>query len=299
VDLIDADGLRRRLSMRAAIDALQSAFGEDVPPVPPRTHEVTPGGSLFVMPAAGPQGAGVKLITLTEANRAKGLPFIQGVYVLFGSEAQEPEAVIDGAAMTALRTGAVSGLATRFLARDDARRLVVFGSAVQARSHIEAVRAVRDIDDVVIVSPTRAHAEALARDVSGRLGSAEDVRTADVVCTCTPSATPLFDGAWLPEGAHVNAIGAYTPQTRELDGIAMARGRLVVETRDVAMAEAGDLLLAIEEGAIGPEHVLADLHEVVRGMQVRRSPSDVTIFKSVGMAFEDLVVARAAVDAAS
>jgi ornithine cyclodeaminase len=295
VELIDADGLRRRLPMSAAIDALQMAFAGELPLLSPRSHETTPDGSLFLMPAAGPQGVGVKLITLTEANRSSGLPFIQGVYVLFGSGTQEPEAVIDGTAMTALRTGAVSGLATRLLARDDARRLVVFGSAVQARSHIDAVRAVRDVDDVVIVSPTLAHAEALANEVNGRTGTADDVDEADVICTCTPSAVPLFDGARLPDGVHVNAIGAYTPVTRELDGVAMARGRVVVETRDVAMAEAGDLLLAIEEGAIGPEHVQADLQEAVRGKQVRRSPSDITIFKSVGMAFEDLVIARAAV----
>lgn len=299
MELIDAGELRRRLPMHAAIDALETAFAGELPPFSPRTREATPDGGLLLMPAAGPQGVGVKLITLTDANRSSGLPFIQGVYVLFRPGTQEPEVVIDGAAMTALRTGAVSGLATRLLARDDARRLVVFGSAVQARSHVEAVRAVREVDDVVIVSPTPAHAEALAREVGGRTGTADDVREADVICTCTPSAVPLFDGAWLPEGVHVNAIGAYTPVTRELDGIAMARGRVVVETRDVAMAEAGDLLLAIAEGAIGPEHVEADLQEVVRGRQVRRSPSDITIFKSVGMAFEDLVIARAAVDVSS
>ena len=299
MELIDTEGLRRRLPMRAAIDSLETALVGELPPLSPRTHEATPGGSLFLMPAAGPQGVGVKLITLTEANRSSGLPFIQGVYVLFRSGTQEPEAVIDGAAMTALRTGAVSGLATRLLARDDARRLVVFGSAVQARAHIEAMRAVRELNDVVIVSPTPAHAQTLAREVGGRTGTVDDIREADVICTCTPSAVPLFDGAWLPEGVHVNAIGAYTPVTRELDGVAMARGRVVVETRDVAMAEAGDLLLAIAEGAIGPEHVEADLQEAVRGKQVRHSPSDITIFKSVGMAFEDLVIARAVVSAPS
>ena len=299
MELIDGEGLRRRLPMRAAIDALETAFAGDLPPLSPRTHETTPDGGLLLMPAAGPQGVGVKLITLTERNRSSGLPFIQGVHVLFRPGTQEPEAVIDGAAMTALRTGAVSGLATRLLARDDARRLVVFGSAVQARSHIEAVRAVSDIEDVVIVSPTPDHAEGLAREVGGRTGTAADVREADVICTCTPSAVPLFVGAWLPDGVHVNAIGAYTPVTRELDGVAMARGRVVVETRDVAMAEAGDLLLAIEDGSIGPGHIEADLQEVVRGKQVRRSPADITIFKSVGIAFEDLVIARAAVDASS
>ncbi len=297
MELIDADGLRRRLPMRAAIEALRSAFAEELPASSLRTNEATPDGGLLLMPAAGTQGVGVKLITLTEGNRTRGLPFIQGVYVLFSPGTQGPEAVIDGAAMTALRTGAVSGLATSALARDEVRRLVVFGAGVQARSHVEAMRAVRDLDDVVIVSPTAAHALALAREVGGRAGVPQDVREADVVCTCTPSDVPLFDGAWIPEGSHVNAIGAYTPETRELDGVAMARGRIVVETRDVAMAEAGDVLLAIREGTIGADHIEADLHEMVRGHRVRRSTSDITIFKSVGMAFEDLVIARAALDA--
>jgi ornithine cyclodeaminase/alanine dehydrogenase-like protein (mu-crystallin family) len=204
--------------------------------------------------------------------------------------------VIDGAALTALRTGAVSGLATRWLARSDARRLVVFGAGVQARVHVEAVRAVRDIDEVVVVSRSAATAEALAREIGARPGAAADVATADVVCTCTTSADPLFDGALLAPGTHVNAVGAYTPETREVDTAAVARSRVAVETREVAMAEAGDLLMPIAEGAVGTDHIVADLEDVVRGSAVRRSPADVTLFVSVGMAFEDLVVARAAVD---
>jgi ornithine cyclodeaminase len=293
--LIDAGELRRRLPMADAIDALEAAFAAGVPPVPLRMHATTPDGDLLLMPAAAAHGLGVKLITLTETNPQRRLPFIQGVYVLFAPGTQSPEAVIDGAALTALRTGAVSGLATRWLARPDARRLVVFGAGVQARAHVEAVRAVRDIQEVVVVSRSPETAAALAADVDGRSGSAADVATADIVCTCTTSPAPLFDGALLAAGAHVNAVGAYTPETRELDTAAVARARVAVETREVAMAEAGDLLMPIAEGAVGADHVVADLEEVVRGSEVRRSPSDVTLFVSVGMAFEDLVVARAAV----
>jgi ornithine cyclodeaminase/alanine dehydrogenase-like protein (mu-crystallin family) len=294
---IEAGELRRRLPMADAIDALQAAFAAGVPPVPLRMHATTPEGDLLLMPAAAAQGLGVKLITLTAANPERGLPFVQGVYVLFAPGTQSPEAVIDGAALTALRTGAVSGVATRWLARADARRLVVFGAGVQARSHVEAVRAVRDIDEVVVVSRTPATAEALAAEVAGRSGQAADVATADVVCTCTTSPTPLFDGALLADGTHVNAVGAYTPETREVDTATVVRSRVAVETREVAMAEAGDLLVPIAEGAAGADHVVADLAEVVRGTTVRRSPEDVTLFVSVGMAFEDLVVARAAVGA--
>jgi ornithine cyclodeaminase len=297
VELIDADELGRRLGMRGAIDALEAGFAAGVPPLPPRTHMPTPAGELLLMPASGEQGVGVKLITLTSENPARGLPFVQGVYVLFGAVSQSPEAVIDGASLTALRTGAVSGLATRWLARGDARRLVVFGAGVQARSHVEAMRAVRDIDDVVIVSRTRERAEALAAKVGGRVGSDADVGAADIVCTCTSSPRPLFAGELLGDGVHVNAIGAYAADTRELDTAAVSRARVVVETREVAMAESGDLLIPLAEGAFADDHVVADLAEVVRGADVRRSPRDLTLFVSVGMAFEDLVVARAAVDA--
>ena len=295
--LIDAGELGRLVPMRSAIDALEAAFAAGVPPVPLRMHATTPDGELLLMPAAAAQGLGVKLITLTAANPDRGRPLVQGTYVLFAPGDQSPEAVIDGAALTALRTGAVSGLATRLLARADARRLVVFGAGVQARAHVEAIRAVRDLEDVVIVSRSTATAEALAAQVGGRAGSVADVARADIVCTCTTSGVPLFDGVQLVAGAHVNAVGAYTPETREVDTTTVTRSRVVVETREVAMAEAGDLLLPIAEGAVEAGHVVADLSETVRGNVVRRSPEDLTLFVSVGLAFEDLVVARAAADA--
>jgi ornithine cyclodeaminase/alanine dehydrogenase-like protein (mu-crystallin family) len=297
VELIDAAELRRRLPMRAAIDALEAAFAAGVPPVPLRMHASTPDGELLLMPAAGHQGVGVKLISLTPANPDRGLPFVQGVYTLFDAGTQEPVASIDGAALTALRTGAVSGLATRWLARPGSRRLVVFGAGVQARSHVEAMRAVLDLEDVALVARTVARAETLAAEIGARAGTPEDVRAADVVCTCTTSPAPVVDGDDLRPGAHVNAVGAYTPDTREVGTAAVARARVVVETREVAAAEAGDLLIPIREGAITADHVVADLEQLVTGAAVRRSPEDVTLFVSVGLAFEDLVVARAAVDA--
>ncbi|MEP6477644.1 MAG: ornithine cyclodeaminase family protein, partial [Actinomycetota bacterium] len=276
MDLIDAAQLRRRLPMRAAIDALEAGFAAGVPPLSLRTRTPTPDGQVLVMPAAGDQGVGVKVITLTSGNPGRGLPLVQGLYLLFDAVSQSPEAVIDGAALTALRTGAVSGLATRWLARPDARRVVVFGAGVQARAHVEAVRAVRGIEDVAIVSRTLARAEALAAEVDGRVGSITDVADADIVCTCTSSPQPLFEGAMLSDGVHVNAVGAFTPETRELDTAAVVRARVVVETREVALAESGELLIPLTEGAIGDDHVVADLEELVRGGEIRRSPADVT-----------------------
>lgn len=288
--------------MEAAIDALEEAFGSaPLPSAPLRGHVQTGAGTLVTMPAAGVQGVGVKVVTVTPSNPGRGRSLIQGLYVLFAPQTQEPEAAIDGAGLTAIRTAAVSGLATRHLARPDAAHLVMFGAGTQARSHLDAMRAVRPVERVTVVSRTQARAEELAgaareMGLEATTGAAEDVAEADLVCTCTTSSTPVFDGARLPDGAHVNAVGAYTPDTREVDDETIRRGRVVVETREVALAEAGDLLIPIRAGVVGADHVVADLAEVVGGAQVRRGPGDVTVFKSVGVAFEDLVVARAVAD---
>jgi ornithine cyclodeaminase len=238
---------------------------------------------------------------VTPANPQRGLPLVHGLYVLFGSQSQEPEGAIDGAALTALRTGAVSGLATRYLAREEASRLVVFGAGVQARAHVEAMRAVRPVERVAVVSRTAARAGVLvdlarAMGLEAAIGGPDAVGEADLVCTCTTSPSPVFEGRLLHDGAHVNAVGAYTPETRELDDETIRRGRVVVETREAAMTEAGDLVIPIRSGVVDASHVVADLAEVVGGLRVRRSPEEVTVFKSVGVAFEDLVIARAAMD---
>jgi ornithine cyclodeaminase/alanine dehydrogenase-like protein (mu-crystallin family) len=304
--VIGAEELRARLPMATAIDALEEAFRRRDPGVGPlRTHVETPGGSLLLMPAAEEGvGVGVKLVALTPGNRARGLPFIHASYVLFNAETQAPEAVLDGAALTALRTAAVSGLATRHLANPDADRLVLFGAGVQAGAHLDAMRAVRPIERVTVVSRSTGPAEALAARAAATglhasVGDAAAVAGANLVCTCTTSADPLFDGSVLPAGCHVSAIGSYQPHTRELDTETIRRGRIVVESRDVALAEAGDLLIPLDEGAIDVGHVIADLAELLRGADVRRTADDVTVFKGVGMAFEDLVVAKAVVDAPS
>ena len=303
VPLIGAEELRARLPMSDAIDALETAFRTGDPSGGPlRTHLETPAGSLVLMPVTGPAGVGVKVVTITPSNPGRDVPLLHAVYALFDPDTQAPAAILDGEALTALRTAAVSGLATRYLANEGAARLVIFGAGVQARAHLEAMLAVRPIERVVVVSrsPDRASAladHARAAGIEAAVGEPGAVADADVVCTCTTSEDPVFDGSALADGAHVNAVGSYQPHTRELDTETIRHGRVVVETREVALAEAGDLLIPIDEGAIGPDHVVADLRELVRGAQVRRSSEDVTVFESVGMAFEDLAVARAVVDA--
>jgi ornithine cyclodeaminase/alanine dehydrogenase-like protein (mu-crystallin family) len=247
--LIDAVGLQHALPMEAAIDALEAAFRAPALPASPlRTHVEVGGANLLMMPAMGDPGVGVKLVTVNPSNPARGLPLIHAVYVLFGAGTYEPLAVIDGGALTALRTAAVSGLATRHLANPEAERLVIFGAGVQAHSHLQAMRAVRPIWLVTVVSRTPERATQLvdrarALDMEASVGGPEAVAKADLVCTCTTSADPLFDGALLKPGAHVNAVGSYQPHTRELDDVAVTRAKVVVETREAALAEAGDLLI--------------------------------------------------------
>lgn len=302
--VLDGPELLRALPMRAAIDALDAGLRAPLATTPLRTVTATSAGTLLLMPAFTPEALGVKLVTLTEDNAARSLPFLHATYVLFDGATQAPRAILDGAALTALRTAAMSGLATRHLARPDARRLVVFGAGALAGPHVDAVRAVRPIEEVVIVTRGTARGEALvaglaAEGLAARLGSPADVATADVVCTCTTSPTPVFGGADLPAGVHVNAVGAYTATTRELDGTTLARAAtIVVETEEILRAECGAVLLALEEGALAGDAPIADLRRLLDGPSLRTSDADRTVFLCSGAAFEDLVVASAAVAAA-
>jgi ornithine cyclodeaminase/alanine dehydrogenase-like protein (mu-crystallin family) len=287
--------------MTEAVDALEAVFklaGDVI--VPPRSYIELHNGTLLLMPAADSAGAGVKLVTVNPANPPRGLPLINGVYVLFAAKTLQPVAVIDGAALTGLRTAAVSGLVTRFLARPDAHRLVIFGAGVQATAHLEAMTAVRPIESVTVVSRTHARAETLAdraraQGLTARVGEPDAVAGADIVCTCTTATEPLFDGSLLTPGAHINAVGAFEPHTRELDDVTVGRARIVVEERGAALTEAGDVLIPIESGHISKDQIVADLRETVAGATVRTDVTDITLFKSVGLALEDLAVATVAV----
>lgn len=299
LELVDAEDLRRRLPMAAAIDALEASFAAGDATAPPRMHATVAGGDLLVMPASSTRGVGVKLVTVTPDNPARDRPLIHGLYVAFDVVTGAPTALVDGAALTALRTAAVSGLATRHLARADASRLVVVGAGTQARSHVEAMRAVRPIEHVTVVSRTTASAAGLvddlrADDLDAEVGGPDALAEADLVCACTTSDTPVVRGDDLAAGTHVNAVGAYRPTSRELDTATMRRGRIVVEDRAAALEEAGDLAIPIATGDLAPADVVADLAELVAGARVRRSDDDVTVFKSVGLSIEDLAVVTAA-----
>ena len=286
-----ADDVHRLLTYPSAIQALERAFATLEVTAPLRSSVSTERGTVLLMPAYGEEGLGVKLVTLTPENPKNGLPFVQATYVLFDAVTQSLRAVIDGSSLTAIRTAAVSALATRFLAAPNAHRLVIFGAGVQANSHLDAMRAVRPIDELVVVSRSPGAAEALVNRASAdglraSVGTPEAAAGADIVCTCTTSPDPVFDGSLLAEGAHVNAVGAYTLETRELDEAAVRDAAIVVETREVALAESGDLALAF--GPATADRIDADLHEVVTGAEPTGHHS---VFLSAGVAFEDLAVA--------
>jgi ornithine cyclodeaminase/alanine dehydrogenase-like protein (mu-crystallin family) len=287
---VGEDELLRLLPVAAAVDALEAAFAGPPAEAPDRQVLDADGGELLVMPAWGPDGVGVKLVCITPGNLDRGLPLIHGVYVLFAPATHEPLAILDGAALTALRTSAVSALATRHLARPDAESLLIVGAGRQAHAHLDAMRAVRPIRRVAVRGrdPRRAAAlEERVRAAGLEVGAGEP----DIVCTCTTSAAPVLDA--LPEGVHVNATGAYRPDLRELPTAAIAGASVFVETRAAALAEAGDLLQPIEEGAWSADRIAGDLAEVVAGRSGRTSERERTVFKSVGVALEDLAVAAA------
>jgi ornithine cyclodeaminase/alanine dehydrogenase-like protein (mu-crystallin family) len=299
VPYVDAAELRRLVPMHVAIRALERTFAAGEVEVPQRSHLGVGRGDLLVMPAWGAGGVGVKLVTVNPSNPASGKALVNGVYVLFSADSLEPVLMIDGAAVTALRTPAVSAVATKHLAAPDARRLVVFGAGTQARGHVAAMRAVRDVESVVVVTRSESSArsfveEVAAEEIEVRVGGAEEVAEAELVCTCTTSATPVFDGTLLAAGAHVNAVGAYKPDARELDDATIARADVFVEDRDAALAEAGDVVQPVASGVLDPGSI-SDLRDL---LTAGRTPSgDVTVFKSVGLASEDLTVAVAALEA--
>lgn len=294
--LIDGDGLERLVSMSEAVAALERAFAIDTAALPDRQHLDVGGGDLLVMPAWSEGAAGVKLVTVAPENPERGWPLIHGIYVLFDKPSLRPVALFDAAPLTALRTAAVSAVATRRLARPQSEHLVIFGAGVQARSHLTAMHEILDLKRVSVVSRTRGRAEELAAQarslgLDAASSGPEAVGEADVICTCTTSTEPLFDGSLVRRGTHINAVGSYRPDARELDDRAIGRARVVVDTA-AAVGGSGDLIGPLGTGALDREEVLL-LRQVLED-RGPRSSKEITIFKSVGAAFEDLAVAEAA-----
>jgi ornithine cyclodeaminase len=293
------------------VDAVAAAMAElsaGRASVPGRTGAEVPevGGVLIAMPAHLPLAGALtaKLVALFPQNAARGIPTHRAIIAAFDPETGTPEAVMDGEVVTAMRTAAGSALSARLLAREDAAVLAVLGTGVQARAHAEAVRRVRPIREVRVAGRDSAKAAAFAEELGAvPAESYEDaIAGADIVCACTHSPEPVVLGAWLSPGMHVTSVGV-NPAGRELDADAMARALVVVESRTAAVEPfpvgSNDLAWAIRDGVFGPDHIHAEIGELVAGTKPGRTdPDQITVYKSVGVAAQDAAAAALVLETA-
>lgn len=307
--ILSRSEVQRAITMAQAIEAMRDAFAQittgqaEIPArtaLPIAAHEAV---TLF-MPAylSGGPVLGGKIVSVHPRNRAAGLPTIHALVVLIDDATGRPLAALEGSYLTALRTGAGAGLATDCLARPDARVLACFGAGAQAETQVEAVCAVRPIERIWVRSRSEESARRFAGRLRGQPGVPDDLRVAtsarealaeaDVVCTATSARTPVLDGRDVRPGTHINAIGAFTTETREVDDETVRRARIVVDSRPACLAEAGDLVMPMNHGVIGGPETWTELGEIVLGRAPGRSSGDeITFFKSVGNAAQDLAAA--------
>jgi alanine dehydrogenase len=296
--LVDIDDLVAALG-RAHV---QFSTGQAVMPV----RQVTPlaeiGGRITSMPAylASDRALGMKVVTYFKDNSKHGLPAILAAIHLYSVETGKLAAILDGTYLTAIRTACASAMATKALANSETPVLGILGAGVQARAHIETLSKVRRLGKIKIYSPSGKSAVTLKQELEAGIKIPIDVapsaeaalRDADLVVTATTAATPIVERAWLKVGAHVNAIGSHRPDLRELDGATLKAARLVVDSRDAIMAECGDVLLAIKDGAIDAGHASTEIGEVLAGRKPgRANAAEITIYKSVGVAIQDVAAA--------
>jgi alanine dehydrogenase len=315
--LLTAADIERAVSMADAIAAVKHAFAElsagraSVPVRASLAADAHHGTALY-MPAylAASQSLGIKAVTVFPGNPERGLPTIFAAVLLQDATTGRPAALLEGTYLTALRTGAATGAATELLARPDASRLCLFGTGGQAPCQLEGVCAVRRLEEVWVWSRNSDHARhfiermrhrPFAHEIMFHLTTnpRDGVRRADIIVTATPARRPLFTADGVREGTHVNAIGAFMPEMIEVPEALVARAKVVVDSREACLAEAGDLLRPIQDGLIAPTHIYAELGELVAGQKPgRTSATEITFFKSVGNAVQDLAVGRLALERA-
>ncbi len=302
IRILSASDVRAALPMPKAIDAMRHAYsqlsaGKAI--APPRQHISTDKGVTLIMPAHLPERSefGIKVVSVYDDNPNLNLPRITATVLVLDPETGAPKAFMDGASLTAIRTGAGGGVAADLLARKDAKKVGLFGAGVQARAQLQAVMAVRDIKHVNLISRTQASAQRLAAEISewtdapkvNLVPTAQEVvADADIVICATTSSTPLFDGNDLQSGTHITAVGTFVPEKREVDTTTIRRAnRIVVDSREACLEEAGDLIIPNAQ-------IDAEIGEIVNGdKQGRESDDEITFFKSVGIAVQDAVAASA------
>jgi alanine dehydrogenase len=312
--ILTEDDVRAVLTMPDLIDAMQTALvaysgGRTQQPLRTVLEVGTQQAFFGVMPAFLPDAPalGTKLVTVFGSNPAAGLPSHLATIVLLDPTTGALLAVLDGRFITEARTAAVSAVATRLLARPEAATLAIVGSGVQARSHLEALGCIRSLQEVRVWSPSVEHRQRFVAEMHAHSRapltaspSAEAALDgADLVVLATSSRTPVVRSEWIADGAHICAVGACRPDQREMEGALVARARIIVDSRQSALAEAGDIVLAMAEGSCGVEHIAGELGEVAAGLvEGRQSETQVTLFKSLGMAVEDIATAHLAFERA-
>jgi len=297
----DAESIRSVVDMTTCIEALRTGSRE-LGELHPRAHvALGPGDDFLMMPAVSPAGIGVKVVNVISGNRDRGLPLIHGFYLYCDRETGVPTATLDGSALTTLRTPAASALAADHLARPDATSLGVFGTGVQARGHIEAMLVVRPAIERIVVSGRTPESSAAfvadpsVIDLAGSralvIGTPEEAASSAVVCGCTSSTDPVVPTAAIQPGTHVGLVGSYSTARREVAPDLLARATVFVDDRGAAADEAGDLILAARSGSWSFDAVAGDLAELCLEAAGRTSDDEITLFKSVGLAVWDLIVA--------
>jgi ornithine cyclodeaminase len=312
--ILSAADVRKALPIPAAIEAMRQAFaslsaGRVIMPkrihIDIQRHQ----GISLLMPAyiddAVGEALALKVVSLFPGNAACGLAMLQAVVLVLDPHTGQPMALMEGATLTAIRTAAACGLATDILSRPESKVLAIFGAGVQARAQLQAMCCVRPIETAWIYDPQPGRAETLIAELAGRDGvcadlrlaadSAEALAEADIVCTATTAVKPVFEDADLHKGAHINAIGSYQPHVSEIPPQTVVRALVVVDSRQAALDEAGDIIQPINDGLIDAEHIHAELGELVLGRKHgRRSARQITLFKTVGVAVQEAAAARAA-----
>ncbi|HEX5890778.1 MAG TPA: ornithine cyclodeaminase family protein [Pyrinomonadaceae bacterium] len=307
--VLDSEQIARLLPMAECIELMSDALaslarGEVFQPLRTIIRPPDARGLLGLMPAYrhGEHGAfGMKAICVFPGNPSLGKDAHQGMVILFSQETGEPLALMNASQITAIRTAAVSAVATRLLARPDAAELGIIGAGVQARTHLVALACVRSIRRARVACRNQEHSDRLVREMQDKVAfpieavssNEAAVRGADIVVTATSAHEPVLNREWIADGAHINAIGTHSPQSREIDTATMAAARIFADRRESVLNEAGDYLLAAKEGAVTPDSIIAEVGEVIiQAKEGRNSLTEITLFKSLGLAIEDVVSAE-------
>lgn len=309
IRILSAADVQAAVDMPTAIDAMRGAFAalaDGSATVPLRLVLETEHGVILFMPAhlSGSGSTGAKVVSVNPGNADVGLPVIHAVVLALDPVTGRLLALMDGTWLTALRTGAIGGLAADLLSRQDASTVALFGAGVQARTQLQAVRCVRSVTDVRIVDPSGTSADVFVSELEGV--SARRVRDpdeaiagADIIITATSSSTPVFDGSKVEPGTHVTGVGSFTPEMREVDTALIQRARVIVDQREAVLAEAGDIVGPIADGSLDESVLAAEIGRVVLGLESgRTSPEEITFFKSVGNAVQDISVAALVLEVA-